>query len=83
MSLSPQVCKKMQKVTIPTDGENCDFWLDTVVDETTITDPDKDHGYLTDDNKFYVFNGKELVMVGFEHVYTTEQDVDEIVPYIS
>lgn len=80
MNLSPKVCKKSYKVHIPAMGEECEFWLVTVTDENSIVDPDKDHAYLTDDKSLYVYNGKELVLVGFEHIYTTEQDIDEFVP---
>ena len=80
MSLSPQVCKKNYKVHIPAMGEECEFWLVTVTDEQSITNPDKDHAYLTDDNSLYVYNGKELVLVGFEHIYTTSEDLDQFLP---
>ena len=80
MSLSPQVCKKNYKVHIPDMGEECEFWLVTVTDEQSITNPDKDHAYLTDDKSLYVYNGKELVLVGFEHIYTTEGDLDQFLP---
>ena len=80
MSLSPQVCKKNYKVHIPDMGEECEFWLVTVTDEQSITNPDKDHAYLTDDNSLYVYNGKELVLVGFEHIYTTSEDLDQFLP---
>lgn len=80
MSLNPRVCKKSYKVHIPMMGEACEFWLVRVTDIESIKDPDKDHAYLTDSGDFYVFDGTELRLVGFEHIYTTEQDIDEFVP---
>jgi hypothetical protein len=73
MSLSPQVCKKNYKVAIPTLGDNCEFWLITVTDESGITNPDKDHAYLTDDGKLFVFNGDSLVRVNCDICFTQEE----------
>ena len=73
MSLSPQVCKKSYKVKIPTLGENCEFWLITVTDESGITNPNKDHAYLTDDGKLFVFNGDSLVRVNCDICFTQEE----------
>ena len=56
MSLNPRVCKKSYKVHIPMMGEACEFWLITVTDEQSITNPDKDHAYLTDDGKLYSYS---------------------------
>lgn len=81
MSLSPQVCKKSYKVKIPTLGENCEFWLITVTDESGITNPNKDHAYWTDDDELYIYDGTELKLASFKPVYTTEDDIDEFVPY--
>lgn len=80
MSLNPRVCKKSYKVHIPMMGESCEFWLITVTDEQSITNPDRDHAYLTDNGDFYVYNGSSIVKVGFNPVYTTKEDVDEFVP---
>lgn len=63
MSLRPQVCKKSYKVKIPKLEGNCEFWLITVTDESGITNPDKDHAYLTDSGKLYIYNGKTLIQV--------------------
>lgn len=73
MSLSPQVCKKSYKVKIPTLGENCEFWLITVTDESGITNPNKDHAYLTDSGKLYIYNGKTLIQVNCDICFTQEE----------
>ena len=73
MSLSPQVCKKSYKVKIPTLGDNCEFWLITVTDEQSITNPDKDHAYLTDSGKLYIYNGKTLIQVNCDICFTQEE----------
>lgn len=73
MSLSPQVCKKSYKVKIPTLGENCEFWLITVTDESGITNPSKDHAYLTDSGKLYIYNGKTLIQVNCDICFTQEE----------
>lgn len=73
MSLNPQVCKKSYKVHIPMMGEECEFWLITVTDEQSITNPDKDHAYLTDDGKLFVFNGDSLVRVNCDICFTQEE----------
>jgi hypothetical protein len=73
MSLNPQVCKKSYKVHIPMMGEACEFWLITVTDEQSITNPDKDHAYLTDDGKLFVFNGDSLVRVNCDICFTQEE----------
>lgn len=73
MSLNPRVCKKSYKVHIPMMGEECEFWLITVTDEQSITNPDKDHAYLTDDGKLFVFNGDSLVRVNCDICFTQEE----------
>lgn len=73
MSLNPQVCKKSYKVHIPMMGEACEFWLITVTDEQSITNPDKDHAYLTDDGKLFVFDGDSLVRVNCDICFTQEE----------
>ena len=73
MSLNPRVCKKSYKVHIPMMGEVCEFWLITVTDEQSITNPDKDHAYLTDDGKLFVFNGDSLVRVNCDICFTQEE----------
>lgn len=73
MSLNPRVCKKSYKVHIPMMGEACEFWLITVTDEQSITNPDKDHAYLTDDGKLFVFNGDSLVRVNCDICFTQEE----------
>lgn len=73
MSLNPRVCKKSYKVHIPIMGEACEFWLITVTDEQYITNPDKDHAYLTDDGKLFVFNGDSLVRVNCDICFTQEE----------
>lgn len=73
MSLNPRVCKKSYKVHIPMMGEACEFWLITVTDEQSITTPDKDHAYLTDDGKLFVFNGDSLVRVNCDICFTQEE----------
>lgn len=73
MSLNPRVCKKSYKVHIPMMGEACEFWLITVTDEQSITNPDKDHVYLTDDGKLFVFNGDSLVRVNCDICFTQEE----------
>lgn len=73
MSLSPQVCKKSYKVKIPTLGENCESWLITVTDESGITNPNKDHAYLTDSGKLYIYNGKTLIQVNCDICFTQEE----------
>lgn len=73
MSLNPRVCKKSYKVHIPMMGEECEFWLITVTDEQSITSPDKDHAYLTDDGKLFVFNGDSLVRVNCDICFTQEE----------
>lgn len=73
MSLSPQVCKKSYKVAIPTLGDNCEFWLITVTDESGITNPNKDHAYLTDSGKLYIYNGKTLIQVNCDICFTQEE----------
>ena len=73
MSLSPQVCKKSYKVKIPTLGENCEFWLITVTDESGITNPNKDHAYLTDSGKLYIYNGNTLIQVNCDICFTQEE----------
>lgn len=80
MPLSPQICKKNVKVFLPTLGTSCEYWLVTVTDVDSITDPNRDHAYLTDSGDFYVYNGSSLVKVGFNPVYTTKEDIDEFVP---
>lgn len=54
-------------------GEACEFWLITVTDEQSITNPDKDHAYLTDDGKLFVFNGDSLVRVNCDICFTQEE----------
>ena len=73
MSLNPRVCKKSYKVHIPMMGEACEFWLITVTDEQSITNPDKDHAYLTDDGKLFVFNGDSLIRVNCDICFTQEE----------
>ncbi len=73
MSLNPRVCKKSYKVHIPMMGEACEFWLITVTDEQSITNPDKDHAYLTDDGKLFVFDGDSLVRVNCDICFTQEE----------
>lgn len=73
MSLNPRVCKKSYKVHIPMMGKACEFWLITVTDEQSITNPDKDHAYLTDDGKLFVFNGDSLVRVNCDICFTQEE----------
>lgn len=73
MSLNPRVCKKSYKVHIPMMGEECEFWLITVTDEQSITNPDKGHAYLTDDGKLFVFNGDSLVRVNCDICFTQEE----------
>lgn len=73
MILNPRVCKKSYKVHIPMMGEACEFWLITVTDEQSITNPDKDHAYLTDDGKLFVFNGDSLVRVNCDICFTQEE----------
>ena len=73
MSINPRVCKKSYKVHIPMMGEACEFWLITVTDEQSITNPDKDHAYLTDDGKLFVFNGDSLVRVNCDICFTQEE----------
>lgn len=73
MSLNPRVCKKSYKVHIPMMGEACEFWLITVTDEQSITNPDKDHAYLADDGKLFVFNGDSLVRVNCDICFTQEE----------
>ena len=73
MSLNPRVCKKSYKVHIPMMGEACEFWLITVTDEQSITNPDKDHAYLTDDGKLFVFNGDSLFRVNCDICFTQEE----------
>lgn len=77
MPLSPQICKENVKVFLPTLGTSCEYWLVTVTDVDSITDPDKDHAYLTDNGDLYVYNGSSIVKVGFNPIYTTEEDIDE------
>lgn len=73
MSLNPRVCKKGYKVHIPMMGEACEFWLITVTDEQSITNPDKDHAYLTDSGKLYIYNGKTLIRVNCDICFTQEE----------
>lgn len=73
MSLSPQVCKKNYKVHIPSLGEECEFWLVRVTDEGSITNPDKDHAYYTDDGKLFIYDGKNLVRVNCDICFTQEE----------
>ena len=73
MSLSPQVCKKNYKVHIPSLGEECEFWLVRVTDEQSITNPDKDHAYYTDDGKLFIYDGKNLVRVNCDICFTQEE----------
>ena len=73
MSLSPQVCKKSYKVHIPSLGEECEFWLVRVTDEQSITNPDKDHAYYTDDGKLFIYDGKNLVRVNCDICFTQEE----------
>ena len=73
MSLSPQVCKKNYKVHIPAMGEECEFWLVRVTDEQSITNPDKDHAYYTDDGKLFIYDGKNLVRVNCDICFTQEE----------
>jgi hypothetical protein len=54
-------------------GDACEFWLITVTDEQSITNPDKDHAYLTDDGKLFVFNGDSLVRVNCDICFTQEE----------
>ena len=73
MSLSPQVCKKNYKVHIPAMGEECEFWLVRVTDEQSITNPDKDHAYYTDDGKLFIYDGKNLVRVNCDLCFTQDE----------
>ena len=73
MSLSPQVCKKNYKVHIPAMGEECEFWLVRVTDEGSITNPDKDHAYYTDDGKLFIYDGKNLVRVNCDLCFTQDE----------
>lgn len=73
MSLNPRVCKKSYKVHIPMMGEACEFWLITVTDEQSITNPDKDHAYLTDSGKLYIYNGNTLIQVNCDICFTQEE----------
>ena len=73
MSLSPQVCKKNYKVHIPSLGEECEFWLVRVTDEQSITNPDKDHAYYTDDGKLFIYDGKNLVRVNCDICFTQDE----------
>jgi len=73
MSLSPQVCKKNYKVHIPAMGEECEFWLVRVTDEQSISNPDKDHAYYTDDGKLFIYDGKNLVRVNCDLCFTQDE----------
>lgn len=73
MSLSPQVCKKNYKVHIPSLGEECEFWLVRATDEQSISNPDKDHAYYTDDGKLFIYDGKNLVRVNCDICFTQEE----------
>lgn len=73
MSLSPQVCKRNYKVHVPAMGEECEFWLVRVTDEGSITNPDKDHAYYTDDGKLFIYDGKNLVRVNCDLCFTQDE----------
>lgn len=73
MNLSPKVCKKSYKVHIPAMDEECEFWLVRVTDEQSITNPDKDHAYYTDDGKLFIYDGKNLVRVNCDICFTQEE----------
>lgn len=73
MNLSPKVCKKSYKVHIPAMGEECEFWLVRVTDEQSISNPDKDHAYYTDDGKLFIYDGKNLVRVNCDICFTQDE----------
>lgn len=45
----------------------------TVTDESGITNPNKDHAYLTDSGKLYIYNGKTLIQVNCDICFTQEE----------
>lgn len=79
--MKPNICKSGLKVVIPFGEEDCEFWLVTVTDIHSIENPSKDHAYWTDDDELYIYDGTELKLASFKPVYTTEDDIDEFVPY--
>ena len=79
--MKPTICNSRSKVKIPIEGNECEFWLVTVTDIHSIENPSKDHAYWTDDDELYIYDGTELKLASFKPVYTTEDDIDEFVPY--
>lgn len=71
--MKPTKCNSGRKVKIPIDGNECEFWLITVTDESGITNPNKDHAYLTDSGKLYIYNGKTLIQVNCDICFTQEE----------
>lgn len=61
--MKPRVCNDRLKVIIPVDTEECEFWLTLVKSTDEIENPDRNHAWITRDNVFYVYNGKELVAI--------------------
>ncbi|MDY5109728.1 hypothetical protein [Faecalicoccus sp.] len=71
--MKPTICNSRRKVKIPIEGNECEFWLITVTDEQSITNPDKDHAYLTDSGKLYIYNGNTLIQVNCDICFTQEE----------
>lgn len=61
--MKPRVCDDQLKVIIPVDTEECEFWLSLVKSIDDVESPDRDHAWITQDNVFYVYNGKKFVSI--------------------
>lgn len=62
MALKPNICRTLA-VTIPIEGEECQFWLIPVDSVDDISDPTRDNAWITPDNILYVYNGKQIVSI--------------------
>lgn len=71
--MKPTKCNSGRKAKIPIDGNECEFWLVTVTDIHSIENPSKDHAYLTDSGKLYIYNGKTLIQVNCDICFTQEE----------
>lgn len=62
MALKPNICRTLA-VTIPIEGEECQFWLIPVDSVDDISDPNRDNAWITPDNVLHVYNGKQIISI--------------------
>lgn len=66
--MKPIICNEKATVYIPGTEEQCEYWLIPVHSVDDISNPDRNHAWILPNGDFYVYNGRELVLVNEEQI---------------